>query len=545
MDIVLIGRHPAQLRPASEIGAKAANLARMAANGIPVPPAFVLPVALCAAIVRGDHDARHELNDALQRGITFLEDETGRRFGDRRAPLLVSVRSGAERSMPGMLDTVLDVGCTIDAAHGLIRSTGNPRFVWDCRRRFLESYADVVLDLDAGPFKAARDALIRAENIHDESELDSEALERLASRYLAVIEDADAVVPDSAMGQLRAAAQAVYRSWTGERATRYRALQHLQDLAGTAVTVQAMVFGNRGLRSGAGVAFSRDPSTGARQPVIDVLFDAQGEDIVSGKSTPEGDDAIRRLLPEAAARLRDTLARLEREFGDVQDIEFTIENGELWILQTRSAKRTPEAALRFAIDLAEEGAITRAEALQRIADLDLDTLTCNELKDAGEPVASGIGASAGVATGRVAFDAVSAERLAASGDPVVLVRPDTSTADVAGFALSSGIVTGAGGRTAHAALVARQLAKPCVVGCKVLEIDRDGQRARIAGATIKQGDWLSIDGESGQIYLGRGNIVSRRPAEALAKISAWRAQLGQEGSAAITENPSHALVAAS
>jgi pyruvate,orthophosphate dikinase len=544
MDIVLIGRHPAQLRPPSEIGAKAANLARMAANGIPVPPAFVLPVALCAAIVRGDHDARHELNDALARGIAFLEQETGRRFGDRRAPLLVSVRTGAARSMPGMLDTVLDVGCTIDAVHGLIRGTGNPRFVWDCRRRFLESYADVVLGQEAAPFKAAKDALIRAENIRDESELDSEALERLAGCYLGLIEDADAVVPDSAMGQLKAAAQAVYRSWTSERATKYRTLQHLQDLAGTAVTVQAMVFGNRGLRSGAGVAFSRDPSTGARQPVIDVLFDAQGEDIVSGKRTPEGDDAIRRLLPDAAARLRDTLARLEREFGDVQDIEFTIENDELWILQTRSAKRTPEAALRFAIDLAEDGLISRAEALQRVADLDLDTLSCNELKDAGEPVATGIGASAGVATGRVAFDAASTERLAAGGEPVILVRPDTSTADVAGFALSSGIVTAAGGRTAHAALVARQLAKPCVVGCKVLEIDRDGQRARIAGATIKQGDWLSIDGENGQIYLGRGNIVSRRPTEALARISAWRAHLGQDCPAEAAENAARALISA-
>jgi pyruvate, orthophosphate dikinase len=545
MDIVVIGRHSAQLQPASEIGAKAANLARMAASGIAVPPAFVLPVALCAAIVRGDHDARRELNDALRRGIGFLEEETGRRFGDRHAPLLVSVRSGAARSMPGMLDTVLDVGCTTDAIHGLIRSTGNPRFVWDCRRRFLESYADVVLDLGEAPFKAARAALIRAENIRDESELDSEALERLAGSYLELIEDTDGVVADNAFAQLKAAAQAVYRSWTSERAIKYRSLQHLEDLAGTAVTVQAMVYGNRGLRSGAGVAFSRDPSTGARQPVIDVLFDAQGEDIVSGKRTPEGEDAIRRLLPEAAANLLDTLARLEREFSDVQDIEFTIENGELWILQTRSAKRTPEAALRFAIDFAEEGLITRAEALQRVADLDFDTLSCNELKDAGEPIASGIGASVGVAAGRIAFDALSAEQLAASGEPVILVRPDTSTADIAGFALSSGIVTAAGGRTAHAALVARQLAKPCVVGCKAFEIDADGQRARIAGATIKQGDWLSIDGESGQIYLGRRNIVSRRPTEALARISAWRAQCGENYSAEANQTAAGALLAAS
>ena len=545
MEIVLIGPHTRQIRPASEIGAKAANLARMAANGVPVPPAFVLPIALCAAIVGGDHDAKRELNDALYRGITFLEDETGRRFGDRRVPLLVSVRSGAARSMPGMLDTVLDVGCTIDAVHGLVRSTGNPRFVWDCRRRFLESYADVVLDLDETSFKAAREALIRAENIRDESELDSEALERLAGSYLRLIEDADGVVPDSAMGQLKAAAQSVYRSWTSERATKFRSLQHLEDLAGTAVTVQAMVYGNRGLRSGAGVAFSRDPSTGARQPVIDVLLDAQGEDIVSGKSTPLGEETIERLLPEVASRLRDTLQQLEREFGDVQDVEFTIENGELWILQTRSAKRTPEATLRFAIDLAEEGLITRAEALQRVTGLDLNTLCRNELEDAGEPIASGIGASAGVATGRIAFDTVSAERLAASGEPVILARPDTSTADVAGFALSSGIVTAIGGRTAHAALVARQLAKPCVVGCKVLEIDGDGQRARIAGATIKQGDWLSIDGESGQIYLGRGNIVSHRPAEALTKISAWRAQLGQDRSTEGKKNVADALITAS
>ncbi|MEY9128718.1 pyruvate,phosphate dikinase [Bradyrhizobium diazoefficiens] len=352
MHIVRIGAEATELRPAEEIGAKAANLARMAALGLPVPPAFVLPVKLCADIIAGHAHAERHLSDGLKEGIAFLESATGRRFGDRRLPLLVSVRSGAARSMPGMLDTVLNVGCTSDAVHGLIRATGRPRLAWDCRRRFLESFGETVLGLDAAAFAARISELVEAEGAENDRALDSEALERLAGDEQSLVEDhADGWLED-AVAQLEAAAQAVYRSWTSERAKTYRKLQQLEGLQGTAVTVQAMVFGNGGLASGAGVAFSRDPSTGAPRPMIDLVLDAQGEDVVSGRRSPDAEDAIVRALPRTEAELGDILKRLEREFCDVQDVEFTVEDGRLWILQTRAAKRTPRAAVRIAIDCA-------------------------------------------------------------------------------------------------------------------------------------------------------------------------------------------------
>ncbi len=528
MQIVRIHAGSSEQPPAEIVGAKAANLARMAALGLPVPPAFVLPVELCGAIVDGDPDARRRLADCLSAGIEFLQQATGREFGDRRHPLLVSVRSGAARSMPGMLDTVLDVGCTPAAVQGLVRMTGHPRFAFDCRRRFLEGYGTVVLGMDAAAFKKRLDDMIAAEGVGSEQALDSEALERLAASYHKAIEEEHYPLAETPMEQLRAAAEAVYRSWTSDRAVTYRRLQQLEDLRGTAVTVQAMVFGNGGATSGAGVAFSRDPSTGANSPVIDVLFAAQGEDVVSGKRTPETEEAIIRTLPEVAVQLREALARLEREFGDVQDVEFTIEDGKLWILQTRSAKRTPQAALRIAIDLVREGRITPAEGLRRLNGVELHKLTNKRLADAGEPIVNGTAASAGIAVGRAAFDPESAMRLAASGDPIILVRPDTSTADVGGFAVSAGIVTAVGGRTAHAALVARQLDKPCIVGCAELAVDVAQHCARLPQATVKEGDWLSIDGGVGAVYLGRGKVVVDRPEAQLAEVERWRATVEEK-----------------
>jgi pyruvate,orthophosphate dikinase len=523
MKIVRIGDGPTKRHSVETVGAKAANLARMAALGVPVPPAFVLPVNLCAAIVRDDSEAKQKLTDGLTEGIAFLENATGKLFGDRHRPLLVSVRSGAARSMPGMLDTVLNVGCTSAAVHGLVRMTGHPRFAWDCRRRFVESYAGVVLGVDPASFAGRLAELVAAEGVESEQALDGEALERLAGYYQQVIEDEDGLLSEDPMEQLKAATQAVYHSWTSDRARTYRQLEHLQDLHGTAVTIQAMVFGNRGLSSGAGVAFSRDPSTGAKEPIIDVLSDAQGEDVVSGRRTPQA-EAIA-AFPVMANELREVLTRLEREFGDVQDVEFTVEDGKLWILQTRPAKRTPRAALRFAIDFVREGLISPGQALRRLDGVDLDALAYARLVDPGDPVGRGVGASGGVAVGRVAFESESARRLAACGDPVILARPDTSTADIAGFAASVGIVTATGGRTAHAALVARQMGKPCIVGCSSLAIDLAAHRARLVDATIEEGEWITVDGDSGGIYLGRRDIVTERPVSDLREVEGWRAAL--------------------
>ncbi len=474
----------------------------------------------------------------MAEGLSFLEEATGRSFGDRRAPLLVSVRSGAARSMPGMLDSLLDVGCTHAATRGLIRMTGNPRFAWDCRRRLLEGWAEIVLGLDPAPFNAKREALIAEEGARTDRDLDSEALERLALAYEGLIAGADEEMADDPMQQLAAAAAAVYRSWMSDRARTYRRLQGLEHLKGTAVMVQAMVFGNRGPSSGAGVAFSRDPSTGLPEPQIDVLFEAQGEDVVSGRRTPMTEKELARSAPAAAQELRRHLAALERQFQDVQDIEFTIEDGRLWILQSRSAKRTPRAALRIAVDLVHEGLLTEEEGLAQLQGLDLEALAITHFADSATPVVRGIAAAGGVGVGLAAFDSAAAERIAAGGDPVILIRPDIDTADVKGLAAAVGMVTASGGRTAHASLIARQLGKACVVGCAGLVVDAKARRARIEERTLNEGDWVSVDGDRGEVFIGQREIVTERPEAELAEAARWRAKgagMRERGGLALVE----------
>jgi pyruvate,orthophosphate dikinase len=317
----------------------------------------------------------------------------------------------------------------------------------------------------------------------------------------------------------------VYASWDSARARAWRAIEGLDDAAGTAVTVQAMVYGNAGSDCGAGVAFSRDPSTGAAQQVVETLLDAQGEDVVSGRRTPEDADALRRRLPAAAARLEAALVQLEQDAGDVQDVEFTVEHGELWLLQARAAKRSPIAALRFAIDLADEGLIAPGEALARLSGIDLGACAVTRLVDPPAAIAHGVGAAPGVACGPLALDVDAALRCAQAGQPAILVRTDASTADVEGFAAAAGILTVRGGRTAHAALVARQLGKPCITGCAALAIDGAARRIVVAGHALAEGDWLAIDGDHGALHAGRVEIARQEPTEALARIAAWRAAL--------------------
>lgn len=512
-------------------GSKAALLWRMSCLGLDVPPAFVLPTTLCGSINRGDAAALDTVEHSLRDGVAKLEAATGKRLGDDRAPLLVSVRSGAAKSMPGMLSTILDVGLNGVSVRGLIGLTGNPRLAWDSYRRFIQMYAEVVADVSPAVFASALASMLHMEGVADESELDSEALERLAQEYRTIAaHEMDHALPERPIDQLVAATRAVYRSWDGARAKEYRRLNKLENLAGTAVTVQAMVFGNTGGRSGAGVAFTRNPATGAKELYVDFLVDAQGEDVVSGRRMPSGAGFLAARLPAAAKELAEGAVRLEREFRDMQDIEFTIENGRLFFLQTRSAKRTPRAALRAVIDLVHEGVIEPNAALDRVAEIDLDRTVITRFANDAPAVATAISATPGVASGRVAFDSSRAKTLAAGVDPVILVRPDTSTEDIAGFAAAAGILTMVGGRTAHAAVVARQLGKVCLVGCRELVVHEDRRCAEIAGKKIVEGDWISLDGDSGAISLGQRTIIAERPEAELAEIAAWRSRAAAKAS---------------
>lgn len=515
----LIGGRDARRLDPARAGGKAAGLATMARLGLPVPAAFVLPADLCRPAIDGDPRTLARIDAALREGIAFLETRMGRRFGDRRRPLLVSVRSGAPRSMPGMLDTVLDVGCTRAATAGLVRLSGNLGFALDCRRRFLEGYLDTVLG-EAPPAPAG------------EAPEDSEQLRARVEALEAALAAAGWRDGDDPWLHLRRATLAVYASWDSPRARAWRAIEGLDDDAGTAVTVQAMVFGNAGGDCGAGVAFSRDPSSGAPQPVVEALFDAQGEDVVSGRRTPDDAAALRARQPAAAARLEAALAQLEQACGDVQDVEFTIEHGELWLLQTRAAKRSPAAALRFALDFADEGLVTPREALARIARIDLDACARTHLVDPPPALAAGVAAAPGVACGPLALDVEAARRAADAGTPAILVRVETRTEDVEGFAAAAGVLTVRGGRTAHAALVARQLGRPCVTGCTALSIDEAARRVDIAGRGFAEGDWIAIDGDAGTLHAGRIAIMRDEPADALRRIAALRDSLAGPDEAA-------------
>lgn len=505
------------------IGSKAAQLARMSGLGLAVPPAFVLPTSLCESVNRKEPAAQQALRNGLRLGVARLEAATGRRLGDSRSPLLVSVRSGAARSMPGMLDTILDVGMNAQAVQGLVRLTGNPRLAFDSYRRFVQSYAQVV-DGAADGFDRALAAMLRTEEAASEDELDCEALERLTGEFIDIAFRASGRrPPEDPAEQLEAAARAVYASWRSARAREYRRINKLEDLAGTAVTVQVMAFGNSGSRSGAGVAFSRNPATGADELYIDFLSDAQGEDVVSGRRTPGDAAALARRLPEAARNLALAARRLEQEFQDVQDIEFTVEDGKLYFLQTRAAKRTPRAALKIAVDLVREGLIGPAEALRRLEGVDLERAGRASLKGEVVVLTKAVSASPGVASGRIALDSETAARLASGGEPVILVRREPSTEDVAGFDVAAGILTIVGGRTAHAAVVARQLGKACLVGCGDLQIDETRRRIDFPGRELKEGEWLSIDGESGDVSAGRAEVVIERPEAEIAEVARWRA----------------------
>jgi pyruvate,orthophosphate dikinase len=514
-------------RGAEEVGNKAFNLMRMAAAGLPVPPGFVLPVRWCG-LPRDTAANAEALGSALANGIGRVEAATGLGFGSSRRPLLVSVRSGAAVSMPGMMETVLDIGLNTETVDGLIRLTGNPRLAWDSFRRLAQGYAEVVAGLSLAPFDTLLRDAVAAAGVDNERELDHRASRDLTHRMLSCYHDlAGEPFPVDPRVQLARAAEAVFRSWDAPKSKAWRTLKGLNNHAGTAVTVQTMVYGNAGGKSGAGVGFTRNPATGEKEFYFDFQFNAQGEDVVAGRHALRDNALLQGTLPEVWSQLETVCHELESLFGDAQDFEFTVQSGLLHLLQTRDAKRTPWAAVRIAVDMVEDGLTQPADALRRLAGIDLSQVILTRFSPKpSEPLAVAQVAGVGVACGAIALDPSAARRMAAVGLPVILVRRETSTADIDGIAVAEGVVTATGGRTSHAAVVARQLGKVCLVSCPGLETDERGRSARIGERELAEGDFISIDGNDGAIYPGRLTIVIERPERELAVIEKWRAAGG-------------------
>jgi pyruvate,orthophosphate dikinase len=510
-----------------EVGNKAWNLMRMVAAGLSVPAGFVLPTDWCRLHRRGTLDETL-LREALSGGIKRLEAASGLGFGIARRPLLVSVRSGAAVSMPGMMETVLDIGLNPQTVDGLIRQTGNPRLAWDSFRRLVQGYAEVVAGLPAVPFDALVADALAAIDAASERELDHLSLRRLTQAMLEEYQaQAGSPFPADPAVQLMEAARAVLGSWDAPKAASYRKLNGIDDDAGTAVTVQAMVYGNAGGASGAGVGFTRNPATGEREFYFDFQFNGQGEDVVAGRQVLRDNARLRRILPNIWTELEKTCHELELLFRDAQDFEFTIEAGRLYLLQARRAKRTPWAAIRIAVAMAEEGLIGPDEALAQLHEVDIAAVGRTRFAPPlPEPLARADIAGIGVASGAIALDSDAAGRMAASGASVILVRRETSTADIEGMAAAAGILTATGGRTSHAAVVARQLGKVCLVGCPDLTTDMDRRVCRIGGRELPEGSFLSVDGNDGAIYAGQLTAITERPQQELAVIKGWQAAVG-------------------
>ena len=513
------GGSAAEPPPPAAIGFKAHNLARMAALGLPVPPAFVLGTGWCA-------QPQALTAEVWQPALAALEQATGARFGDARRPLLLSVRSGAAVSMPGMMETLLNIGLTETSLPGLLRSTGNPRLAWDAYRRLVAGYGEVVLAVRAAAFEAD---LRQIAGPRDERDLDFIELRQLTRLHLATVQrEAGRPFPQDPRAQLDGAIAAVFASWSAPKACDYRRLNGLADDLGTAVTVQAMVFGNAGGTSGAGVGFTRHPSTGAPEPWVDFLFNAQGEDVVSGRRSAHGHEELATVAPSVWQALQQAMQRLERAFGDMQDFEFTVENGRLWLLQTRPGKRTVQARARIALDLLDEGLIGADEARRRTRGIDADALALERLVNddgqAAAPLARAVSAAHGVAIGEVALDEARARQRQAAGAPVLLVRQDAETSDIVALDIACGLLTAHGARTSHAAVVARQLGKVCLVGCETLQIDLPRRMLRLGDAEIAEGELLTLDGHDGAVYRGAARTVREVPAGLLARLQALRSR---------------------
>ncbi len=521
------------------LGGKGIGLAEMTQLGVPVPAGFTITTDACRAYAHA-HQVPAGLDEEIGEHIARLEEKTGKRFGDTDDPLLVSVRSGAAISMPGMMDTILNLGLNDDAVEGLARTTGNPRFARDSYRRLIQMYGEVVDGIDGNRFEHALTDLKRERGVQLDVDLSGDDLAALVETFENIYrQETDDEFPQDAREQLRRAVLAVFESWGNPRAQVYRRTYGISDELGTAVNVVQMVFGNKGERSATGVCFTRDPSTGESGVYGEYLINAQGEDVVAGIRTPQPVQEMSKRLPEAYEQLLETMARLETHYRDIQDIEFTVEDERLYLLQTRSAKRTAVAAIKSAVDMTSEGLISREEAIARIDPDQLDQLLHPMLDPSAklEVAARGLNASPGAACGKIVLDADTAEERGKAGESVILVRYETTPDDIHGLIQAKGVLTAHGGMTSHAAVVARGMGKPCVAGCEGLSIDLAAKTVRIGDHQLRDGDTITIDGGSGRVIIGEVALVPPRINEDFETILGWADEVRRMSVRANADNP--------
>jgi len=534
------GRHMKDL-----LGGKGANLAEMTNLGVPVPPGFTLTTEACRHHLISD-ELPDGARDQVEEALAHLEKTIGKQFGGASDPLLVSVRSGAAVSMPGMMDTILNLGLNDRSVEGLARVSGDERFAWDSYRRFLQMYGDVVLGVDHSAFEAILTEIRLAAGAESDDGIPADGLKQVVARYKILIEQqGSAPFPETPEDQLWGAIGSVFSSWRNERAAAYRKTYEIPHDLGTGVNVQAMVYGNRGPGSGTGVAFTRNAATGERKLFGEFLINAQGEDVVAGIRDPLSIEQMEALLPAAFIQLNETAERLETHYREMQDLEFTVEDGELFLLQTRNGKRTARAGVRIAVEMADEDLITREEAVERIEPERLDEVLHPMVDpDADyQPLAIGNPASPGAASGRIVFTAREAVEQAEQGESVVLVRNETSPDDFEGMVAAVAIVTARGGKSSHAAVVARGMGKCCVVGTKSLEIDEERRMIRSNGQVVAGGDWITVDGASGEVIPGRIATVQPEPGEHFDRLMGWADEIRRLRVRTNADNPEDAAAA--
>ena len=508
------------------LGGKGANLAEMTNLGLPVPQGFTITTEACTQYYEDGKKINDEIMDQIMDHIGKMEGITGKKFGDKENPLLVSVRSGARASMPGMMDTILNLGLNEEVVEVLAAKSGNPRWAWDCYRRFIQMFSDVVMEVGKKYFEELIDKMKKEKGVTQDVDLTADDLKELAEQFKAEYkEKIGKDFPTDPKEQLMEAIKAVFRSWDNPRANVYRRDNDIPYSWGTAVNVQMMAFGNMGETSGTGVAFTRDPATGEKHLMGEFLMNAQGEDVVAGVRTPQKIDQLKEVMPEVYEQFVGICHTLEDHYRDMQDMEFTIEDRKLYMLQTRNGKRTAKAALKIACDLVDEGMIDEKKAVQMIDPRNLDTLLHPQFDQEAlkkvEPVAKALAASPGAACGKIVFSAEDAKAWAGRGEKVVLVRLETSPEDIEGMKAAQGILTVRGGMTSHAAVVARGMGTCCVSGCSEIAMDEENKKFVLAGKEYHEGDWLSLDGSTGRIYDGIIPTVDATIAGEFGRIMGW------------------------